>query len=247
MAVRLALHKRVILVLVGFLVVYNIASSLRSIARDVPVVADMEFLPTIIIDPGHGGLDGGAVGVDGIVEKDINLAISMTMQDMFKASGFQVIMTRDTDVSIHDQGITGTRKQKSSDLRNRLAMVESHPNALFISVHQNKFGSASSHGAQMFFSPNDPQSQRLALILQDNMAAALQPDNTRQIKKAGKDLFLMYNAKCPAVLMECGFLSNSQEAHMLVDSDYQNKIAFVAFASVLEYLEMEPPNGAVLR
>jgi N-acetylmuramoyl-L-alanine amidase len=160
---------------------------------------------------------------------------------MFIASGFRVIMTRETDISIHDEGITATRKQKTSDIHNRLAIAESQPNVIFLSIHQNKFEQSSSHGTQIFYSPGNQLSERLAAVLQENFAANLQPDNTRQTKKAGDNLYLMYNAKCPAVLVECGFLSNSEEAARLTDPEYQNQIAFTILGSVVRFLELDRP------
>jgi N-acetylmuramoyl-L-alanine amidase len=232
--------------MVGLLLVSSMIYSLVGITRDVPVLADIENLPVSVIDAGHGGMDGGAVGVDNIVEKDINLAICLTLRDQFEANGFRVVMTRETDISIHDEGITGARKQKTSDLHNRLALVNAQLNAIFISIHQNKFGESRSHGAQMFYSTNNPESERLATILQENFISQIQPENTRQIKKAGKDLYLMYNAQCPAVLIECGFLSNSTDAYRLIDPEYQNKIAFTTLGSVLKFLETPTTPNATL-
>lgn len=224
--------------------------SIYSLGQAVPVMADMTSLPTIILDPGHGGIDGGAVGVDDIVEKDINLSISLTLRDMLVASGFDVIMTRETDISIHDDGVVGTKKQKTSDLRNRLALVNDHPGAVFISIHQNKFGSSKSWGAQVFFGPKNDQSERLANILQSRVAADLQPENHREYKKAEKNLYLLFNAQCPSVLLECGFLSNASEAHLLIDPEYQSKLAFSTYCSILDYLDLDSalvvPEGAEL-
>lgn len=240
------LYRQIVVAAVGLLLVGGLIFRLSGIARDVPVLADLERLPVIIIDPGHGGVDGGAVGVDNIVEKDINLAISLTLRDMFRINGFEVIMTRDTDISIHDEGVSGTKQQKTSDLHNRLDLVNDHPGAVFISIHQNKFGAAKYSGAQMFYGVRHPDSQRLASILQENFIGKLQPDNTRQIKQAGKELYLMYNAECPSVLIECGFLSNPEEAHRLTEPEYQNQIAFVTVASVMAYLENPAtPDGAL--
>lgn len=157
-------------------------------------------------------------------------------------NGFEVVLTRDTDISIHDDGISSVKKQKTSDLHNRLAIVESYPDAIFLSVHQNKYSSSKSWGAQIFYSPNDPRSEDLAARLQDSFIAALQPDNHRKYKKAGKNLYLMYKAKCPAALIECGFLSNPDEAAMLNGEQYQQKIAFTVFSSVMRYLGLEQQN-----
>lgn len=236
--------------LVALLFALSGARSLFSLGRATPVMTDIVSLPVIVIDPGHGGPDGGAVGVDDIVEKDINLSVSEKLRDMFRVCGFEVVMTRDSDRSIHDEGITGARKQKTSDLHNRLAIAEEHPNALFLSIHQNKFGDSRSWGTQIFFGPENPQSEQLATVLQDNFRVRLQPENERVQKKAGKNLYLMYNATCPSVLVECGFLSNREEAAKLVDQDYQSRVAFVVFVSVMEYLELDqpalPPEPAAL-
>ena len=218
--------------------------ALHRMTATVPVLADIEALPTIILDPGHGGQDGGAVGVDNIIEKGINLDIALVLRDMLTVSGFTVVMTRESDVSIHDEGISGTRRQKTSDMHNRLALTTRHPRAVFISIHQNKYGSARNEGAQMFYGGKHADSAHLAEILQKNMADMLQPENTRAIKKANKDLYLMVNAPCPAVLIECGFLSSPREAHLLLDPVYQKKIAFVITGSILEFIQMELPGAA---
>lgn len=236
------LYKRVIVLCVALLLVVGAAHSVNSVvAANVPTAADYTTLPTIIIDPGHGGVDGGAVGVGDIVEKEINLAICLTLRDLFTVNGFQVMMTRDSDISIHDEGITSVRGQKTSDLHNRLAITEQYPDALFLSIHQNKFSDAGSRGTQLFYGPNNEQSEKLAELMQANFIARLQPENKRAYKKAGKNLFLMYTAKCPAVLVECGFLSNAEEARLLTDPEYQSKVAFVIFSSVMEFLELDTP------
>lgn len=155
------------------------------------------------------------------------------------ANGFDVIMTRDTDISIHDEGIKSVKKQKTSDLHNRLAIVESYPNAIFLSIHQNKFGSGKVKGAQIFYSPNNPQSRELAELMQQDFKSMLQPDNKRLCKKAGKNLYLMYKAKCPAVLIECGFMSSPDEVAKLTDEDYQAQIAFTTFCSVMRFMGLD--------
>lgn len=214
--------------------------SVRSITRLKPVMADLTTLPTILIDPGHGGVDGGAVGGGGLViEKDINLQIGLMLRDLFALNGFDVVMTRDTDISIHNEGITSVKKQKTSDLNNRLALANADPNTIFISIHQNKFTSSKSKGTQIFYSPNNPNSERYADILQDHFFLMLQPDNNRKYKKAGKNLFLMYKATCPAVLVECGFLSNSGDVALLTDEAYQSKISFIVFASTMKFLGLD--------
>ena len=206
------------------------------IHRTCPVMLTAGNRPRIIIDAGHGGMDGGAVGYNNIVEKDINLAIAEDLRDLFVISGFDVVMTRDNDCSIHDDGITGVKNQKTSDMRNRLKIMEQNRDAIFLSIHQNKFTDPKYSGAQMFYSPNLPESEELAAIMQRHFREMLQPENTRERKRSGRELFLLYKAQTPAVLVECGFLSNPQEATNLIDPEYQEKVAFVIYSSVMEFL-----------
>ena len=203
------------------------------------VILSDTTLPVIIVDPGHGGIDGGAVGVDGIVEKDINLAIALKLRDMLIVGGFEVVMTREEDISIHDDGVTGIRQQKVSDLRNRLAMTTQFPNVIYVSIHQNKFGSSEQSGMQVFYGRNHENSRELAEVLQRNGIDMLPTMRNRQPKEGGRNLFIIYEAQCPAVLIECGFLSNPEEARRLVDPDYQARIAFVVFRSIVEYVNLQ--------
>jgi len=195
--------------------------------------------PVIIIDPGHGGIDGGAVGVDGVLEKDINLEISFILRDLFVLNGFEVVMTREEDISIHDLGVEGIRRQKRSDLHNRLEFTERFTDNIFISVHQNKFGDSSQRGAQVFYGPNHPGSELLAELVQRNIVSMMQAENRRQHKKGGSGLFLIYEARSPAILVECGFLSNPEDTRNLSDPQYQAQLAFAIFGSVMEYLGMQ--------
>jgi N-acetylmuramoyl-L-alanine amidase len=222
------------------LAVVMVHSAVASIRAITTRIVDIEQLPVIVLDAGHGGMDGGATGSGGLMEKEINLAITLKLRDMLAACGFTVVLTREDDRSIHDEGISGIRRQKTSDMRNRLAIVEQHsPNVIFLSIHQNKFQDSSSHGAQIFHSPNNADSERLARILQDTIIEMVQPENTRDIKRAGKNLFLMYEAKCPAVLIECGFLSNITDTRNLTNPEYQKDLAFSIMVSLLRYLRLD--------
>lgn len=191
--------------------------------------------PVVIIDPGHGGMDGGAQA-NGIVEKNINLSIAQNLHDLLSVQGFHVIMTREDDRSIHDEGLTQVVRQKRSDLHNRLAIMEAHPDAIFISIHQNQFPQPSCQGAQIFYSQNRPESEKLAQVIQEAFQRNLQPDNNRQIKPAQNNLFLLYEAKIPAVMVECGFLSNPQEAQKLAETEYQEQVAFTIFDGLMGFL-----------
>ena len=191
----------------------------------------------IIIDAGHGGFDGGAVAKDGTIEKDINLTISKYLQEYLTFFGFKTIMTRENDASIEDEGLQTIRERKSSDLHNRMKIMEETENALFISIHQNKYSIEKYSGTQVFYSPKTKEeSALLAQSIQDSVVNTLQKDNTRQIKECGTSVYLMYNAVNPAVLVECGFLSNYEETKLLNNPEYQKKIAFCIAIGIQNYI-----------
>lgn len=204
--------------------------------------ASIDEKPVIILDAGHGGVDGGAVGVSGTVEKRINLEIALCLRDMFQRAGYTVIMTRDTDISIHDSDADTIREMKVSDLHNRLALTELYPDSLLISIHQNTLPNSSVTGAQVFFSPNNPESEVLAQSIQDCFNRYIQLDADRTTKKAGKNLYLFYNAKNTAVLAECGFLSNKKEEAMLCTQEHQRDIAYCIYRGALIYLQQTEDN-----
>ena len=187
--------------------------------------------PAVIIDAGHGGIDGGAVGVNGELEKDINLAIALNLKRLFNMTNFQVILTRDTDILLSTDGV---KKKKASDLVNRVKIANNNPRAVFVSIHMNKFPQEKYSGLQVFYSANNLDSANLADLIRTNNREYLQPDNNREIKK-GRDIFVLENIKNIGVLIECGFLSNAEEAALLAGDDYQKKLARIIFASIMEF------------
>lgn len=192
--------------------------------------------PTVIIDAGHGGFDGGASTDDGVPEKNINLNISLYLEKELKKAGYKTIMIRTEDISVEDEGLSGIRARKHSDLINRMKVMEETDSAIFVSVHQNHFSQSYVHGTQVFYSPNESEySSKLAQCIQTSVVEALQPDNTRQIKRCGTSVYLMYNAKKPAVLVECGFLSNYEESEKLKTDDYQRKMAASIAAGIIKF------------
>lgn len=184
-------------------------------------------------------MDGGCSSAAGDVEKNINLAILLDLRELLEMSGYEVIVTRDTDISIHDKGIEGIANQKSSDMDNRLAIFNSVEDAICISIHQNQFTDPKYSGAQMFYSDTNSESGTLAQMIQNQFVEFLQPDNAREIKLCGKELFLCYYSENPTVMVECGFLSNPEEASKLVTEDYQRQVAFTVYAALMEYLSGE--------
>ncbi len=192
--------------------------------------------PIIILDAGHGGIDGGCSAYNGALEKDINLSIELSLKAILESFGYSVEVTRSTDVSIFDPGIVGIGNQKKSDMNNRLALFNKYENAVAVSIHQNKFTDAQYNGAQMFYTETNPLSQTLAQTLQNTFRNKLQNNNDREIKNAGKDLFLLYYSKCPSVMVECGFLSNKQEADLLLSKGYQKQVALTIFCGLNEFI-----------
>lgn len=210
--------------------------ALSRLQEAVPASLSELVRPTIILDAGHGGEDGGAVGVGGVVEKDINLAIAQNLRDLLVMNGYTVVMTRNSDAAIYSSGAETLREKKVSDLENRLLLMKENPGSIFVSVHQNQFGSPIYYGTQVFYSPNSETSQILAEIIQANARSNLDESNNREIKEVGDEIFLLKNAPTTAVMVECGFLSNPEEAAKLTDPDYQKRVAFVLAESINEYL-----------
>ena len=200
-------------------------------------LSENKSVPTVILDPGHGGEDGGAVGIDGIIEKDINLAISLKLKNLLEASGHKVIITRDKDIAIYDNDASTLREKKRSDLKNRMNIINSNknPDTIFVSIHQNKFPNPKYFGTQIFYSVNDNKSQELAEKIKESVVGLLQPENDREIKPANKKIFLLHNAEVPAVVVECGFLSNNEEANKLKDKKYQSQMAFSVYCGIINY------------
>ena len=194
-----------------------------------------KYFPNIIIDAGHGGVDSGAVGVDNVLEKDINLSIALKLRDLLDATGFNTTMTREVDESIHNRDANSIRAKKVSDMKNRLNLVNGDANNLLISIHQNKFEVSQYRGAQVFFSRNNPRSQELAQSMRAAIVGLLQKDNTREVKPSPNGVFLLNKATVPAVIVECGFLSNSGDVKNLLTEDYQAQMAFSIYCGFLDF------------
>ncbi|MBO5019230.1 MAG: N-acetylmuramoyl-L-alanine amidase [Clostridia bacterium] len=189
----------------------------------------------VLPNPSHGGFDGGAVAGDGTVEKDINLEICLSLQNMLQQNGFEVIMTRTDDTATDSNDNEKIPSRKKSDLKNRLALMNKYNDAVFVSVHLNKFTTTAAFGSQVFYSGRDEKSKQLADKIQGSIVRLLQPENTRVNKKATSSTYLLYNATVPAVLVECGFLSNSSELTKLKNPKYQRQMAFSIFCGITEF------------
>ena len=190
-----------------------------------PVLGPAAEGPVLVLDAGHGGEDGGAVSLTGVAESGINLAITLRVDQLLGFCGAPPVVLREEDVSLHDQGADTLREKKASDLRNRVQAVEQVGDAVLLSVHQNTFTDKEYHGAQVFYAPTEG-SQALAETMQEALRAALDPDG-RQAKPIPDSVYLMNHVSCPAVLVECGFLSNPEEEALLRSGGYQTKVAAV--------------------
>ena len=210
---------------------------LRMTKEETAYLADSEAqvnapYPKIIIDAGHGGEDGGAKAADGTLEKDINLNIAKYVYSLLNALGLDCVMTREDDVMLSDGE---ARSRKLRDLKNRVAFTD-NGDCIFVSIHQNKFPQDSCSGTQVYYSKNDNRSERLAQAVQECVRTYVQPLNTRQIKPAGSEIFVLDRCRVPAILIECGFLSNPAELPKLKDEKYQKKLACAIVAAVSTYI-----------
>ncbi len=197
-----------------------------------------------VIDAGHGGEDGGASTADGVLESGINLAIAKKLDDLLHLLGQETVMVRTTDEAIYSAGCTTYSEKKVSDLRNRVKLVNETAGAFLISIHQNQFEQEKYSGAQVFYNAVAP-AQQVAEQLQNDFAAALDPENHRKAKSAADTVYLMRSVSAPALLVECGFLSNQEEAEKLQQDDYQKQLALVIAQAVTGYLQKETEGNEV--
>lgn len=187
---------------------------------------------TLIIDAGHGGEDGGAVSLTGVAESRINLEIALRLESLFELYGVPVKMVRTEDVSLHAPDASTLREKKRSDLGNRAALVQNTENAVLLSIHQNTYPEPRYRGAQVFFAPTNG-SKELAQKLQERLRIGLDPNNGRDARLIPDTVYLMNHVSCPAVLVECGFLTNPEEEQLLRQENYQKKLAVVLVSGIL--------------
>lgn len=176
---------------------------------------------TVVVDAGHGGNDPGKVGVSGTLEKDINLSIALKLKAELEKRGIKVILTRESDTSL---AIEGATNKKTSDMNKRMEITNSARADLLVSVHQNSFTDPKVQGAQVFYYKNSKESEDIAVTVQAELVNSLDKDNKRKAK-ANNDYYVLRKSTCPAIIVECGFLSNSQEEAKLVSEEYQQDIA----------------------
>ena len=196
--------------------------------------------PVLVLDAGHGGEDGGAVSITGVPESQINLAIVQRLDLLLGLWGQAPVVLRQEDVSLHDPDADTLREKKASDLKNRASMVEETEHGVLLSIHQNMFTDARYHGAQVFYAPTDG-SQELAVFTQEVLRQAVDPSNERQAKPIPETVYLMNHITRPAILVECGFLSNPEEEGKLRSEGYQLQLAAALTGAWLQYEEQFDP------
>ena len=190
----------------------------------------------IVIDAGHGGVDPGAISQSGaVLEKDVNLNIAKWLQGYLQEAGYVVVMTRSEDQDL--AGDTEGRR-KTADMKERIRIMEEAKGDILISIHQNSYPEERYHGPQVFFQNHSEEAAGLALLVQAEMNSFTAPENNREAKR-GKDYYILKNAPMPAILVECGFVSNANEAAMLIQEDYQKRIAWGIYSGVEKYLQSD--------
>lgn len=185
----------------------------------------------VVIDPGHGGNDPGKIGVNDELEKDINLKIALKLKKILKDSGIKVTVTRESDKALYDQD---AGNKKVSDMKNRMAIVEKSKADILVSIHQNSYTSSSVKGAQVFYYSGSEKGKLLSEIIQQNIRENVDKTNSRAAK-ANDNYYILLHSACPAVIVECGFLSNYEEAAKLSDEDYQQEMAEAIAKGIKEY------------
>ena len=229
--------KKIYLITIGLFLIYIFLVFVAFLNLDRYTDANSDYVGSevcVIIDAGHGGEDGGAVAND-IIEKDINLSIANKLACVLKTAGYKVVLTRSEDEMVNAVG-DSLRERKVSDMHNRLDIFNENENNVVISIHQNKFTQEQYHGTQVFYSTNNDKSFSLAASIRDDVKTLLQPENTRECKPAGSEIFLLSNSNVPSVIVECGFISNYEEAQKLKTEEYQDKMAFAIFAGFMDYI-----------
>ena len=212
--------------------------AIHSLTESVIVSGNSESDSLIILDAGHGGTDGGSSAADGTLESDINLEVTLKTDAILGLMGEQTLLVRDKDTDLSSDDAKTIAQKKISDIRNRVDLVNSYPNAILISIHQNTFPEEKYHGAQVFYSKR-ANSKSLAELLQTNLRSYVDPSNQRNAKEISADVYLMNHIQVPGVLVECGFLTNPEEAAKLKTAEYQKQLAVTIATTVSNYLSEE--------
>ena len=189
--------------------------------------------PCIVVDAGHGGRDAGKVGVNDALEKDINLSLALKLKAALEKEEIEVVLTRDSDIGLYSEDSTN---KKAEDMQNRCKIITDANPVFTVSLHQNSYTSPEVRGAQVFYYGQSKEGKDLADIIQSSLIANVAPENTRTAK-ANESYYLLKKTPTPTVIVECGFLSNPEEADLLLTEDYQDKLIEAIRLGIMEYLE----------
>ena len=231
---RIFLRRRigVLFCIVGFLTIISAFTILilnPAAETSVPIANDH----ILIIDPGHGGEDGGAVAADGTLEAELNLSIAQKLHGLASFCGVQTILTRTGDHIDYPTDAATISARKTADQKQRVALINNTPNGVLISIHQNWYPTSGPHGAQVLYARN-PESESFGTVMHTELIESLDPDNRRVAAPISEDIYLMRNAACPAALIECGFLSNPEELSKLKDDTYQMKLGMLMLSAFFD-------------
>lgn len=212
--------------------IYHLARQAAMLTSAASARATTRSVPVVVIDSGHGGFDPGKIGIDGSLEKDINLQIARKLKTYLEASGVKVVMTRDADCGLYK----GTDKnKKSADMSNRCRLINDASPTLTVSIHQNSYHEEPIHGGQVFYYKDSDQGKKLAEIIQERFTYVQEGENKR-VAKANDSYYLLLHVRSPIVIVECGFLSNSADAANLNSPDYQDRLAWTIHMGIMEYI-----------
>ncbi len=227
--------RRYVLLLALFGVFGAAAAYIHEPVATVSAPVMVEENHVLILDAGHGGIDGGTSSSDGVRESEVNLQITCKMYELCHFLGEDVTMTRTGPEALCDANASTIQEKKVSDTQNRVKLINSYPNATLLSIHQNALpGHPGVHGAQVFYSTSK-RADELAQYIQERLNKAINPGNEKKIKQIPSSVYIMKHARCPAALIECGFLSNSKETELLQQSNYQMKLATTIMCGYLAY------------
>lgn len=227
--------RRYVLLVMLFGIFGTAAAYVHQPVANVSAPVMMEEAHMLILDAGHGGVDGGTGSADGVLESGLNLQITRKLYELCLFLGENVCLTRTGEDALYDAEAATIRQKKVSDTKNRVALINSYPDATLLSIHQNAMpGHPAVHGAQVFYNTANGANE-LARSIQDALNQAVNRDNEKQTKQIPSSVYIMKHAQCPAALVECGFLSNSQETALLQKPDYQTKLASAIISGYLTH------------
>ena len=236
------ISKRKLIIFIAFVIL--LSSIISYFKGSKTSVFSQSLSKKIVLDAGHGLPDGGAVGINGSIESTLNLAIAKKVEKKLRKKGYEVIMTRCDDNSLSPEGLSIAARKKD-DMHKRLEIINSSGADIFVSIHMNKFPDSKYKGAQIIYSQNYENSKTLALCLQERFHKIKNNTSKRSVMAAPKSIFLLKNAQIPAVIAECGFLSNYEEEKLLNDEDYQAELADAIYKGILDYYKNSEINKGV--